>query len=258
MAFVPPKDRVFEHSTSNSQSVFTVTGALDTSYNAFSASMSVGDTTIGAVVEPGVAFKAGLVTYSAANEVTMTTAYDSKGTFSAGGVKEVFMGLPAADAIMVDGPQSLSTAQKNQARANIGCTVGIPDVIVEEQQSSGTSGGTSATGSFGTRVLNTLVRNNGSIATLSSNQVTLGAGTYYFTWSAPAFLTNQHQTRLQNITDGTTVGTGSSEISVAGTSTVSSRSAGSAVVTIGFSPFKPPMAWARPAVSEPKFIRGSK
>lgn len=96
MVFVPPRDRVLEQSSSNSQSVFTVTGALDASYNAFSASMSVGDTTIGAVVELGVAFKVGLLTYSNTNEVTVTTVYDSKGTFSAGGIKQVFMGLPAA------------------------------------------------------------------------------------------------------------------------------------------------------------------
>jgi hypothetical protein len=100
MAFVPPKDRVLEHSTSNSQSVFTVTGAVDTSFNAFSASMSVGDTTLGAVVEPGTAMKVGLLTYSATNEITVTTAYDSKGTFSSSGTKEVFMGLPSSRAVI--------------------------------------------------------------------------------------------------------------------------------------------------------------
>jgi prepilin-type processing-associated H-X9-DG protein len=124
MAFVPPKDRVLEHSTSNSQTVFSVTGALDLSYNAFSASMSIGDTTIGAVVEAGVAFKVGVLTYSASNQITVTTSFASKGTFSSGGVKEVFMGLPAASALMVDGPQTLSAGQKSQARSNIGMADG--------------------------------------------------------------------------------------------------------------------------------------
>lgn len=100
MAFVAPRDRVVEQSTSNSQSVFAVTGALDLSYNAFSASMSVGDTTFGAVVEPGVAFKSGLLTYSTTNEVTVSVVHESKGTFSAGGVKQVFMGWPAAAAVV--------------------------------------------------------------------------------------------------------------------------------------------------------------
>lgn len=124
MAFVAPHDRVLEHSTSNSQTVFAVTGAVDTSYNAFSASMSIGDITIGGVVEPGVAFKSGVLTYSASNQVTVTTATESKGTFSAGGVKQVFMGLPATRAILVDGAQSLTTGQKTQARANIGAPSG--------------------------------------------------------------------------------------------------------------------------------------
>jgi hypothetical protein len=96
MAFVPPKDRVLEYSISNSQTVFTVTGAPESSMNPFSASMSVGDTTIGGVVEPGVAFVSGILTYSAANQVTVTTATESKGTFSASGLKHVFMGQPAA------------------------------------------------------------------------------------------------------------------------------------------------------------------
>lgn len=121
MVFVPPKDRVLEHSTSNSQTVFAVTGAVDPSMNAFSASMSVGDTTIGGVVEPGVAFKSGKLTYSAANQVTIdSTGYESKGTFSSGGIKEVFMGLPAKSALMVDGAQSFTSAQRRQALDNLG------------------------------------------------------------------------------------------------------------------------------------------
>ncbi|MDX3971178.1 MAG: hypothetical protein QHD01_31920 [Bradyrhizobium sp.] len=100
MTFVAPRDRVLEQSTSNSQSVFAVTGALDLSYDAFNASMSVGDTTFGAVVEPGVAFKSGLLTYSATNEVTVSVVHESKGTFSAGGTKQVFMGWPAAAAVV--------------------------------------------------------------------------------------------------------------------------------------------------------------
>ncbi|MCK1402016.1 hypothetical protein IVB45_17565 [Bradyrhizobium sp. 4] len=120
MAFVPPKDRVLEQSSSNSQTVFTVTGALDLSYNAFSAAMSVGDTTIGAVVEPGVAFKAGMLTYSATNEVTVSSAFDSKGTFSSGGIKQVFMGLPAGSAPSLDGPQTLTDAKRAQGRVNLG------------------------------------------------------------------------------------------------------------------------------------------
>ena len=110
-------------------------------------------------------------------------------------------------------------------------TLTLPDVIVEEQQTSGTAAGASTSGSFTTRVLTTLVRNVGSIASLSSNQVTLGAGTYYMAWSAPCLASNQHQTRLQNITDATTTGTGTSEFCDS-TVAMTTRSFGSVVVTI--------------------------
>jgi hypothetical protein len=129
MVFVPPRDRVLEHSTSNSQTVFTVTGAVDASMNPFGASMSVGDTTIGGVVEPGVAFKSGKLTYSAANQVTVdSTGYESKGTFSAGGTKEVFMGLPAKSAVV----QLVSTPQGRMTLAS-----GIP--VMTTTQSSKTN-----------------------------------------------------------------------------------------------------------------------
>jgi hypothetical protein len=109
MAFIPPKDRVLERSTSNSQSVFTVTGAADSSFNAFSASMAVGDFTTGGVVEAGVAFKSGKLTYTATNEITIdSTGFESKGTFSPGGVKEVFMGLPGSRAPLLDRPASFT------------------------------------------------------------------------------------------------------------------------------------------------------
>lgn len=150
MTFVSPKDRVLEQSTSNSQTVFTVTGALDLSYNAFSASMSVGDTTIGAVVEKGVAFKVGLLTYSNTNQVTVTTAYDSKGTFSAGGVKEVFMGLASLPAAVraVAGVakknyllnSAMMVSQENGATA--GTTLGY--YLADQWSIEGTSLGTAA------------------------------------------------------------------------------------------------------------------
>jgi hypothetical protein len=120
MAFVPPHDRVLDTSTSNSQTVFAISGSgLDTSYNTFSASMSVNDTTIGGVVEPGVAFVSGILTYSATNQVTVSTVKESKGTFSSSGTKQVFMGQPALVALMFDGPQTLTAAQKAQAQNNI-------------------------------------------------------------------------------------------------------------------------------------------
>ncbi|WP_245333678.1 phage tail protein [Bradyrhizobium guangdongense] len=58
----------------------------------------MGDQTYVTVVEPGVAFWAGVATYSAANELTLTTVEETKGTFGAG-TKEV-MAAPLASTSM--------------------------------------------------------------------------------------------------------------------------------------------------------------
>jgi hypothetical protein len=109
-----------------------------------------------------------------------------------------------------------------------------PDVIVEEQQAGGTGGGTATSGSWFTRVLNILVRNAGTIASLATNQVTLGAGTYYFSWSSPCGLVDSFQSRLFNVTDSTVVKYGTNEYSASSISVIT-RSIGSVTVTIAAS-----------------------
>lgn len=157
MAYVPPKDRTVEHSTSNSQTVFAVGGALDASYNAFSAHMSIGDWIIGAVVEPGVAFKVGRLTYSDTDEITVdSTGYDSKGTFSSGGTKEVFMGLPAQraagllnihqDTMGVVQPPG-TAADQAAARTTIGAA-GLSAANVFANTTEATGAGTTAAAIF--------------------------------------------------------------------------------------------------------------
>lgn len=78
-----------------------------------------------------------------------------------------------------------------------------PDVIVEDQQTSGTPAGASTAGAFETRPLNTLVRNVGTLASLASNQVTLPAGTYYIEASAPLYQSAGGKLKLRNVTDST-------------------------------------------------------
>lgn len=112
---------------------------------------------------------------------------------------------------------------------------GAPDVIIEDQKSSGTDGGTFSSGADRTRTLNTLVRNVGTLVTLSSNQFTLPAGTYYIEWSAPAMQVHNHQTLLYNVTAATTVARGTSEFTNNGGTYASNFSHGSAVVTVAVS-----------------------
>lgn len=75
-----------------------------------------------------------------------------------------------------------------------------PLLHLQHKESSGTNGGTNSTGSWQTRTLNTEVTDEiGS--TLSSNQFTLPAGTYYIDGWAVAFRVNNHKSKLKNITD---------------------------------------------------------
>lgn len=79
---------------------------------------------------------------------------------------------------------------------------GVPDVIIEDQKTSGTVGGSATTGAWTKRDLTTLVRNNNSIATLSSSEFTLPAGTYYLTAQSPFFyMRGVNRLRLFNVTD---------------------------------------------------------
>jgi hypothetical protein len=86
-------------------------------------------------------------------------------------------------------------------------------IHLREEQTSGTDGGSATTGAWRTRILNVKVGDANNNCTLNANQFTLTAGTYVIWASAPAFNTNRHQIRLQNVTDSATICSGSSEYS---------------------------------------------
>lgn len=90
---------------------------------------------------------------------------------------------------------------------------------VRDERASGTDGGTFTSGAWQTRVLNTTVYNDITGASLATNQITLPAGTYEIWATAPGHQVETHQTRLQNITDATTVLTGTTVRSRAASST---------------------------------------
>lgn len=86
-----------------------------------------------------------------------------------------------------------------------------------DEKTSGTDGGTFTSGAWRTRTLNTEVSDAGGVGSLSSNQITLPAGTYIVHAWAPAYSVAGHRLRLQNITDTATILLGSSTYSVAST-----------------------------------------
>ena len=83
--------------------------------------------------------------------------------------------------------------------------------IICDQKAHDANGGTFTSGAFRTRDLNTEIADPDGIVSISSNQFTLGAGDYLIEASAPVYKVARHITRLQNITDSTTITFGTAE-----------------------------------------------
>jgi hypothetical protein len=104
-----------------------------------------------------------------------------------------------------------------------------------DEKTQNTAGGTFTSGAWRTRTLNTEVSDVGALGSLSSNQITLTAGTYVIRATAPAWTVNRHQARLQNVTDATTVLIGTAAFSSSSGTGAMTESTISGVFTIGAS-----------------------
>lgn len=94
-------------------------------------------------------------------------------------------------------------------------------LIVRDEKAANTSGGSSVGGADTVRVLNTVVQNDISGASLNANQITLPAGTYRVSASCPAYSSDRHRAMLYNVTDAAVTLLGTCE---ATSTTVTSRS----------------------------------
>jgi len=81
---------------------------------------------------------------------------------------------------------------------------GYDYILIRDIKSSGSDGGSFASGAFRTRDLNEITQDDTGNVTLSSNQFTLPAGTYEIQAVPPCNLVIRNRARLQNITDATT------------------------------------------------------
>ena len=82
---------------------------------------------------------------------------------------------------------------------------------VQDQKPAGTSGGTFTSGAWRTRDLNTVNANTIPGAILANNQVTLPAGTYDITASAPGYRTDYHCIALFSVTANSELANGTPE-----------------------------------------------
>jgi len=83
-------------------------------------------------------------------------------------------------------------------------------IIFVDSKAASTNGGTATSGAWRTRDITNLIINRIAGASLSTNQITLPAGTYRWVSEHPAYTVNQHQAKLYNITDTSDVGFGAS------------------------------------------------
>lgn len=107
------------------------------------------------------------------------------------------------------GSVNVTADQRTYVACGVSGYAAAPYLQIQDQKTAGTAGGTFTSGSFQTRVLNTIVSDGIGIGSLSSNRFTLPAGTYRCRITGTAYAVNRHKARLQNITDATTTLVGS-------------------------------------------------
>jgi hypothetical protein len=91
---------------------------------------------------------------------------------------------------------------------------------IKDVQSPGTNAGTFTSGTWQKRALNILI-GNVNFAQINNSQITLQPNTYIITAKAPACDVQNHQIRLQNITDSSTQDLGTSSYTSGGIMTYS-------------------------------------
>ncbi len=88
--------------------------------------------------------------------------------------------------------------------------------VICDEKTTGSDGGTFTQGAWQHRDLNTEIMDPDGIVSISSNQFTLGAGTYYFEWAAPGYRCNGHKSRLYDVTGSAVVELGFQAMSDSG------------------------------------------
>jgi hypothetical protein len=104
--------------------------------------------------------------------------------------------------------------QRTGDKGDTGSVASFPNLYVRHEVATGVQPDTVSQGTWSnTRALNTVKTNNIPGASLSSNQVTLPAGTYEYVITVPSFNCGAMRARLRNVTDATVVDYGTPEYS---------------------------------------------
>jgi|APSaa5957512535_1039671.scaffolds.fasta_scaffold32427_2 hypothetical protein len=148
----------------------------------------------------------GTVTASKALVVNGSSALDvlTITTLTAGATSVLGDGVTATTQTVFDNSTKVATtADISNASKSV--------FVAEERKTSGSPGGDFNSGAWRTRLLSDVAVNNISGASLSTNQITLPAGTYEIEAWANAGIVDLHATRLYNVTDDSVPISGSGE-----------------------------------------------
>jgi hypothetical protein len=181
------RDRVRESSTTTGTGPFTLNGAAN-GYQSFGSVLTVGDTTQGLISQPGGSWVTGLFTYSAANQITVTTVYESSNagaipTFGAG-TKDILISQPAQGPICF--PSGTALPFYN-ASAPIGWTKSTANNDKALRVVSGVGGVSGGTNAFSSVMAQTVVGSTTiTQATMPSHTHSVAAGSNGLTYTTAA------------------------------------------------------------------------
>ncbi len=121
--------------------------------------------------------------------------------------------IPSGETLSVDGTITIPNATASNQPVALGQQPLLATAYfhAQEQQPSTVAGGTNIVG-VNIRVLNTILTNTISGASLASNQVTLPAGSYYVRASAPAYACGEVKLSLYNVSTSAYLLIGTAEI----------------------------------------------
>ena len=139
------------------------------------------------------------------------------------------------DDTITQGGLTPSAGDLTQLAAAIRGLVGRNYVLINDEKAQNTHGGTFTSGAWRTRDLNQEKSDLGGLASLSSNQITLDAGTYLCRIACPGDDVDLHQGRLYNVTDTAQIIAGTAENTTSGTPVTQTKSLIVGVFTIAAS-----------------------
>jgi hypothetical protein len=170
-------------STSTTGTGTITLGAAVAKYQSFVAAGAANNDILRYVIEDGNAWEIGTGTYTTSGTTLSRTLISSStgSLLNLSGSAEAFVAAVSTDLSAFDPPH----------------------ILLEDQRTSGTNGGTATSGSDQVRTINTEVYDVFNLCSLSSNQFTLSAGTYWIEANAACTTCALNQILIWNATGST-------------------------------------------------------